>query len=78
MSKDAQELWSYPTHHVYEGVTYCDAFRAEALDKVKHLELAPSDALLCTYPKSGKPKINYLRQLYVCQEISNYFLTWLV
>ena len=53
MSTGVKELWSFPTHHVYEGVTYCDAFRAEALDKIKDLELAPDDILLCNYPKSG-------------------------
>ena len=47
------DFWSFPGCHEYEGIVYCSAFRADALDKIKELHLDPNDILISNYPKSG-------------------------
>ena len=56
--------FEHPGEHDFEGVTYHGAIPADALNKVKVMELRTDDVILATYPKSGLLIILFIVKLY--------------
>ena len=50
-----------PGEHVYDGITFCDIFPAEVLQRAKDFPFHDKDILIATYPKSYMSTFEMIR-----------------